>query len=50
MHTLVEIAEHEKNCRCFIAREGEKKKMKIIKATNKKCSLISDHFGLISDF
>ena len=44
MQTFVEIAEHEKNCRCFMAREGKKKKMKIIKATNKKCSLISDHF------
>ena len=25
MHTFVEIAEHEKKCRCFIAREGKKK-------------------------
>ena len=37
MQTFVEIAEHEKHCRCVRAREGKtKKKIKVIRANNKK--------------
>ena len=47
---MCRIRKHEKRCRytstCSSAREGKnQKKITVVKATNKNCSLISDHFG-----